>query len=67
MVHQFYELTIPQLIALEKAEFLVLCEACLAETYRECDRLEKDRASRLYAKKYHNIDLGGDESGLINW
>ena len=56
-MHQFFEITIEQLIALSTEDFLGLCSAYLTAALAD----DIDRESAEYARRWLGIrDIGGD-------
>lgn len=65
MMHQFFELSLEQLMALDKADFLELCSRYLTETLADEERRWVDREARAYGRKYFGFDPGSDLETLV--
>ena len=61
MMHEWFELTIAQVLGLDTEEFLELCSKYLEETLREEERADVDRQAAAYACQYLGIcnEVGG--------
>lgn len=55
MMHEWYELTIAQVIELDTEKFLELCSRYLEETLRDEEERDVERQAAAYACEYLGI------------
>jgi hypothetical protein len=65
MMHQFFEISIEQLVALDKEDFLELCSRYLEESLADEERRWIDREARAYGRQHLGFDPGSDLETLV--
>jgi hypothetical protein len=65
MMHQYFEMSIEQLVALDKEDFLELCSRYLVESLADEERRFIDREARAYGRRVLGFDPGSDLETLV--